>query len=79
MRKERRDAQQVAWKVPEFCPAAKVSQRQLYNFPPDLQPKSVWIGKARIIIEPPEVWLARVGNGAATRLPTPETAIQRDL
>jgi hypothetical protein len=79
MRKEWRHPQQVAWKVPEFCPLAKVSQRQLYNFPPDLQPKSVWIGKARIIIEPPDVWLARVGNYAAVRLPMPATVTRREL
>lgn len=67
MASDRQHAKQVAWRVPEFCPAAKVSQRQLYNFPPDLQPKSVWIGKARIIIEPPEVWLVRIGHAQRER------------
>jgi hypothetical protein len=59
-------ALQVAWKLAEWCPAAKISQSQVRKFPPELQPESVRIGKSRIIVESPQDWLRRVGSGQAT-------------
>ncbi len=55
----------VAWKLPEFCSAAKVSQSKLRQFPPALRPESVYVGKARIIVEAPRAWLLRIGRSSS--------------
>lgn len=55
-------APQAGWKLDtEFCPQARVSRAMVYKLPKHLQPRSVWIGRARIVTESPTEWLARLG------------------
>ena len=53
-------AERAGWSVPSYCSAVGYSRAMYYLLPPELQPKSVKLGKRRIIIEPPADYLARL-------------------
>jgi hypothetical protein len=44
----------------EFCAAVGFCRATYYNLPPELRPRSVLIGRRRIIIEHPPEYLARL-------------------
>lgn len=50
---------------PAFCALAGIGRTTLYTLPAELRPKSVLIGKCRIITEDPGEWLARVARAKA--------------
>jgi len=52
----------ITWKLPGFCRAANVSVPMVYKLPAEQQPRSVYIGAARIVVESPPDWLRRVGT-----------------
>ena len=50
----------AGWSIPRFCEECGFSRAHLYNLPQELQPKSVRLGRRRIIREQPAEFLARV-------------------
>jgi hypothetical protein len=42
--------------------AAGISRSGYYTLPPDTRPRSVTVGRRRIITESPADWLARIGG-----------------
>lgn len=52
------------WTVAEWVRGAKISKAGFYALPPELRPQSKKILRRRLIHEPPEVWLRRVGVDA---------------
>lgn len=53
-------ADRAGWGVGQYCEACDFSRATYYNLPEDKRPKSLKIGKRRIIIEPPREFLARL-------------------
>jgi len=51
---------QAGYPVAAWCKAVNISRATFYTLPPESQPKSVKLGKRRIIIESPEDFLARI-------------------
>ena len=60
---------EVRLKMREFCIDARVSSARIYKFPLELQPRSSYVGRARIITESPGDWLRRIAN-AQSATPT---------
>ena len=54
----------VGHRVGAFVRAVGISRSGLYALPADQRPRSVAIGRRRIITEAPAAWLARVGKHA---------------
>ncbi len=52
----------AGWSVPSYCAACDFSRATFYNLPDDLRPRSLKLGKRRIIIEPPSVYLVRLAS-----------------
>jgi len=50
----------AGWSIPSYCAACDFSRASFYNLPPELRPRSIKLGKRRIIIEPPAEYLARL-------------------
>ncbi len=50
----------IAWTPQSFADAISKSRAWLYALPPELQPKSVKLGKSRLITERPEDFLRRL-------------------
>lgn len=55
-------AQQAGFKPAEFCALARISRAALYSMPAEMKPASIKFGRARIIIESPHTWLARIAR-----------------
>jgi hypothetical protein len=52
----------VAWKFGSYAHAIDKSRQWLYGLPPELQPRSIKVGRNRIIIEPPAEFLNRLAQ-----------------
>ena len=52
----------AGWPVGDFADAAGVSRALIYTLPKEIWPRSVKIGKRRLITEQPADWLRRVGQ-----------------
>jgi hypothetical protein len=50
----------AGWSISSYCAACDFSRATFYNLPDDLRPRSLKLGKRRIIIEPPSEYLARL-------------------
>lgn len=57
----------AGWRISDWLRAAGVSRSLLYSLPPERAPRSVKLGRSRIIVESPADWLARVGTPAGGR------------
>jgi hypothetical protein len=57
----------AGWAIPDWCAEAGISRTAEHMLPGDMKPRSVKIGRRRIIIEPPRDWLLRIE--AAQRAP----------
>src|SRR5258708_36774532 len=55
-------AQRTGYSVEAFCVAIGICRASYYNLPPKLQPKSVMLGRRRIIREQPAEYLARIAE-----------------
>ncbi|MEO8753009.1 MAG: hypothetical protein ABI624_10050 [Casimicrobiaceae bacterium] len=53
---------QAGWKMSEFCPLVRLSKAKIHQLSADMQPRSVRIGRSRIIVESPAEWLARMAS-----------------
>ena len=58
------DSQKAGWKVGEYAYLVGFGRSKLYTLPAELQPKSVYVGARRVIIEPPAKYLARLARAA---------------
>ena len=55
-------AKRAGLRVGEFSAAIGLSRSKLYDLPPEMQPRSVFFGRARIVIEPPAAYLRRIAE-----------------
>lgn len=62
----------AGFSIDEYCAAISYCRATYYNLPPELRPRSIKIGKRRIIVEPPAEYLARLS--AAQQAATAEAA-----
>jgi hypothetical protein len=53
---------QIAYRPAQFARACSFSRSTYYSLPPDRQPLSVKVGRARIIIESPAAFLQRLAQ-----------------
>ena len=47
-------------RVDGFCKALGIGRSKFYSFPPEDRPKTAKLGSARVILESPEEFLARL-------------------
>lgn len=52
----------VGWPITAYVNVVGISKAGYYAMPEDLKPRSVKIGKRRLIVEQPLDWLRRVGQ-----------------
>ena len=58
----------AGWTVRAWCTATTISRAAYYALPAAIAPRSVTVGRRRIITESPTGWLSRVGaHDGATR------------
>lgn len=57
--------QRAGFSINEYCAAIDLCRASFYNIEPELRPRSVLIGRRRIIIEPPAEYLARLAAAQA--------------
>jgi hypothetical protein len=62
-----RDTQKAGWRKSEYAPLCGFGRSKLYTLPPEQQPKTVRVGGVPIIIEPPDVYLARLAAQQAAK------------
>jgi hypothetical protein len=56
------DPERAGWSIGAWCSSADISRALLYRLPAVQQPKSVKVGKRRIICESPFDWLRRMAS-----------------
>jgi len=54
--------ERAGWTIADWCAATSVSRAKLYDMSPDIAPRSVSLGRRRIIIEAPAQWLRRIAD-----------------
>lgn len=52
----------AGWRVRDFCAATSLARSTFYALPAEQRPRTIHIGKRRVVVEPPSAWLARVGR-----------------
>ena len=52
----------IGWRISQFCRAAGIGRSTFYALPKEQKPRSVKMGRSRIIVEAPTVWLRRIGD-----------------
>lgn len=55
-------ATKAGYRISEFAAACGMGRRTIYDLPPELRPKSIKIGHARIIVESPREYLQRLAE-----------------
>ena len=55
-------AEQAGYAPADWCRRTSISRAKLYALPSNLQPRSVKLGRRRIIIEDPAAYLARLAQ-----------------
>ena len=55
-------AERAGYRLRDWCSFVSIARSTFYTLPPEKQPKSVSVGRRRIIVESPVAWLARVGK-----------------
>lgn len=55
-------ARQAGFSPSEFCALVSISRSRLYSLPESLRPRSLRLGRRRIIVERPEAYLARLAQ-----------------
>ena len=55
----------AGWSIAEWCESVNLSRATLYTLSPESQPKSVKVGKRRIITERPDDFLSRLARQSA--------------
>jgi hypothetical protein len=53
---------QCGFTLAAWCESTSISRPKLYTLPPELQPRSIKIGRRRIIIEAPADYLQRIAT-----------------
>lgn len=54
--------QRAGWEVAEWCPNVPIAESSYYALSPDVAPRSVKIGRKRVITESPAAWLTRIAE-----------------
>ena len=54
------DSAPVNWSIGAWCPAAGISRTAEHQLPAEMKPRSIQIGRRRIIIEGPREWALRI-------------------
>jgi hypothetical protein len=62
---KRDQSARVTWKFGSFANAIDKSRSWLYALPPEMQPKSVKIGRNRLITEAPQDFIQRLAERQA--------------
>lgn len=52
----------VGWAIPDWCAAVSISRSALYTMSPEIAPRSISLGRRRIIVESPGDWLRRIAE-----------------
>ena len=60
--KEAEPAALAGYAPAEWCRRTSISRAKMYALPRDLQPRSIKLGRRRIIIEDPAAYLARLAQ-----------------
>jgi hypothetical protein len=55
----------AGFNISKWCPLAGISRARFYTLPPELTPRTVQIGKRRIVIESPREYLHRIAQQQA--------------
>ena len=63
----RGESQKAGWQMGEYAYLVGFGRSKLYTLPSELQPKSVYVGARRVIIEPPREYLDRLAATQAER------------
>jgi hypothetical protein len=54
------EMQQEAFRVAAWCRAVQISRSGFYALPEELKPRSIVLGRRRLITESPRAWLERI-------------------
>jgi len=52
----------AGWDIPSYCAACGFSRATFYNLPDESRPRSLKLGRRRIVVEPPAAFLARLAS-----------------
>lgn len=52
----------TAWKPSRFAKTIDRHPRWIYTLPPEAQPKSIWVGRSRMIVEQPLDYIRRLSQ-----------------
>lgn len=52
----------AGWSIPAWCASAGISRGLFYTLEGERAPRSVKLGKRRIVLEPPSDYLARIAG-----------------
>lgn len=56
-----RNTPRAGWRLSQYCEATGLSRSYIYALSKEQQPRSIKIGKRRVITEAPADWLQRIG------------------
>lgn len=53
-------SEKAGWSISDYCLLTDIGRTKLYTMPADQQPRSVKVGRRKVIIEPPREYLQRL-------------------